>query len=102
MFMATYRGRLEPGYIDGHARTVMHEGVEFYDWPQPWAFRCDFCGRIFPYGCTVYRERTPLWPPNVRSVRGDDVLPGQEGERHRCAYCEGWRDRGQQLELFAP
>lgn len=100
-FLCTYNGKLEPGYLETggpngakYTRIKVVNGVEFYDWPDPWAFRCDFCKRVFPYGCVIYRGRTPLRPPGMRQLDGYDV--------HRCAYCEGWRDPGQQLNLFEP
>jgi hypothetical protein len=55
-FLCTYDGKVEPGYQDGHARTIERDGSTYYHWPQPWYFDCDFCGRRFPYGCVAISD----------------------------------------------
>jgi hypothetical protein len=90
-FLATYDGVLGPGYVGGEARTHTFDDVEFYDWPQPWAFLCDDCQRVFPYGCVMSRDsRSKLVPPTVRQHAGD---------LHRCAFCEGYVEPDVQLTL---
>lgn len=90
-FLATYDRRLEPGYVDGEARTVERDGTTFYDWPRPWGFSCDTCSRVFPYGCVALTDRQRLVPPTMREVGGGT---------HRCAYCEGYVEPDVQLDLF--
>jgi hypothetical protein len=99
MFMGTYDGQLEPGYVPtdertstpGWARRKVERGGQTYnDWPAPWALRCDTCGRVFPYGVTMSRDSLQtLRPPQVRELMGSAV--------HRCAFCEGYVE---QLGMF--
>jgi hypothetical protein len=101
MFMGTYDGKLEPGYLPTDERTstpgwkhrtYTARGMTFYDHPQPWALRCDTCDRVFPYGVTMSRDSLKaLVPPQVREILGSAV--------HRCAFCEGYVE---QLRLFEP
>ncbi len=91
-FLCTVDGELVTGYPDGHARMLVFEGSEFYDWPQPWGFECDGCRRRFPYGCVAARVNEKLVAPTVRQVGGD---------RYRCAFCEGYVEPAVQLDLFA-
>ena len=92
-FLATYDGQREPGYINGKARTKEIDGATFYDWPQPWGFRCDECRREFPYGCVAISDRAKLSPPTVRQVDHDG--------HHRCAFCEGYVEPAEQPEQLA-
>lgn len=93
-FLCTVDGELVTGYPDGHARMRTFEGVEFYDWPKPWGFRCDECGEVFEYGCTAgEHSRSKLVPPQMRQVGGD---------RHRCAFCDGYVEPDVQLTLDVP
>ena len=78
-FLCTKKGRLVPGDRE-------HSGT--WPWPQPWAFRCDSCGRTLPYR-SVLR-------PLERRLRIDDAR-NLSGDVHRCGWCEGWTE---QLELF--
>lgn len=49
-FLCTVDGELVPGHPDGKCRTKIVDGVEFYDWPTPWALQCCRCDLIFEYG----------------------------------------------------
>lgn len=99
MFLATYDGKLEPGYVPTTERTAnpgwkarMRQvgNQTYYDWPAPWALRCDTCGRDFPYGVVMGKlDRAELRPPQVRIVA--------ESVDHICAYCEGYSE---QINLF--
>jgi hypothetical protein len=94
-FLCTVDDELVTGYPDGHARMLVFEGLEFYDWPEPWGFECDDCGRRFPYGAVCGRVNAKLVPPAMRQVGGD---------RHRCAFCEGYvepPEQPEQLDLLA-
>ena len=88
-FLATYDGVLAPGYVDGHARKVDRDGSTYYDWPKPWALRCDGCGRVFEYGCVAMGGVKKLRPPTLRAIPGRD--------QHRCAFCEGFVEPHEQL-----
>jgi hypothetical protein len=103
-FLCTYDGKVEPGYQDGHARTIERDGSTYYHWPQPWYFDCDFCGRRFPYGCVAISDpgRSCDRRPSARSTPGPRAVGDDKLKRHRCAYCEGYVDEpteAVQLEL---
>ncbi len=68
--MATVDGKLVP---DGRIAGVP-------GWPKPWAFRCDDCGRVLPYGVTLGEHN-----------RRDNLDEARESypDRHVCGVCEG-------------
>ena len=55
-----------------------------HPWPEPWAFRCDGCVRILPYGCviTAGERRTSVQQARI-------TYP----DTHRCGACEGMVDQ---------
>lgn len=55
-----------------------------WPWPEPWAFRCDTCGSIDPYGSTLRPAERRWYEGQVREITPDT---------HRCERCEGWTDQ---------
>jgi len=69
-FLCTRNGQL----VDG--------GGQSLGWPQPWAYRCNDCAALLPYGCCLGLNERREAMDQVRSLGGD---------RHRCAVCDGFQ-----------
>ena len=80
MFLATVAGQLVPGGRYGGDQF----GSPWVGWPQPWAFRCDGCGAVLPYACTITRA-------NRRKTINQARVEGFD--RHLCGACDGFTEQ---------
>jgi hypothetical protein len=64
-----------------------------HPWPEPWAFRCDWCGTILPYGCTLAENDKRHNIDEAREFHTADPTTHVPGGRHQCGRCEGWADQ---------